>query len=86
MRRILLLGAALALASPLMLGQATAAGTSVPQMKAAQSAAVSGAIVEKAGWRHRRYHRCARWGRRCTYRWGLGSYRFHRCMWRHRCG
>ncbi len=49
MRRFLLLGAALALASPLMLGQASAAGMAVPQMKAAQSAAAAGAIVEKAG-------------------------------------
>jgi hypothetical protein len=80
MRRILLLGAALALASPLMLGQASAAGTFVPHMNAAQSAAASGAIVEKAGW-----HRCVRWNRRCTRRWGLGSYHYRRCMWRHRC-
>jgi hypothetical protein len=80
MRRTLLLGAALALASPLLLGQATAAGTSVPHMQAVQSAA-AGAIVEKAGWRRH----CVRWGRRCTYRWGLGTWRFRRCMRRHGC-
>ncbi len=80
MRRMLLLGAALALASPLMLSQASAAAPAVPQMKAAQSAAAAGAIVEKAGWHH-----CRRWGRRCTYRWGLGSWRFRRCMRRHGC-
>jgi hypothetical protein len=79
MRRFLLLGAALALASPLMLGQASAAGTTVPQMKAAQSVATTDAIVEKAG-----YH-CRKWRRKCAWRWGWGSKRFHRCLWRHSC-
>jgi len=81
MRRTLLLGAALALASPLMLGQANAAGTAVPQMKAVQSAAASGAIVEKAG-----YH-CRKWRYKCAKRaarWG-GKKRYYRCMYRHGC-
>lgn len=30
------------------------------------------------------YH-CMRWTERCDRRWGLGSPRFYRCMWRHRC-
>jgi len=80
MRRILLLGAALALASPLMLAQATAASTAVPQMKAAQSAAVGGAIVQKARW----HHRCRRWNRKCHWRWGW-NWRYRRCMRRHGC-
>jgi len=79
MRRFMLLGAALALASPLMLGEVSAAGTAVPQMKAAQSAATGDAIVEKAGWR-----RCARWNRKCHYRWGW-NWRYRRCMRRHGC-
>lgn len=79
MRRYLLLGAALALASPLMLVQASAAGTAVPQMKWAQSAASEGAIVEKAG------HHCRKWKRKCARRWGFGTKRFYRCLWRHDC-
>ncbi len=82
MRRILLLGAALMLASPLMVGQSTAAGTVVPKMNAAQSATVADSLVEKAGWRHRRH--CRRWSRRCHWRWGWG-WRYRRCMRRHGC-
>jgi len=67
------------LASPMMLGEATAAGTSLPQMKSVLSASSSGAIVEKAGWR-----RCARWSRKCHWRWGWG-WRYRRCMRRHGC-
>jgi hypothetical protein len=79
MRRFLLLGAALALASPLMLGQASAAGTAAPQMKWAQSVASDGSIVEKAGWH------CRKWRRKCTRRWGWKSRRYYRCLWRHDC-
>lgn len=82
MRRFLLLGAAVALASPLMLGQASAAGTAVPHMKAAQSAATADAIVEKAGYR------CRKWRRKCgkrAARWGWGKKRYYRCMYRHGC-
>jgi hypothetical protein len=79
MRRFLLLGAALALASPLMLGQASAAAMAVPQLKSAQSAAAADAIVEKAA-----YH-CYRWRHRCAWRWGVGTKRFYRCLWRHHC-
>jgi len=82
MRRILLLGAALMLATPLMVSQSTAAGTMVPQMKAAQAATVAGSLVEKAGWRHRRH--CRRWSARCHWRHGWGR-RYHRCMRRHGC-
>lgn len=80
MRRFMLLGAAVALTGPLMLGPASAAGTAAPQMKWAQSAASNGAIVEKAG-----YHRCRKWRRKCTRRWNWGTKRYARCMWRHRC-
>jgi hypothetical protein len=80
MRRFLLLGAALALASPLMLGEASAAGPSIPQMKSALTASATGAIVEKAGWRRH----CRRWNRKCHWRWGWG-WRYRRCMRRHDC-
>jgi hypothetical protein len=79
MRRILLLGAALMLASPLLVGEASAVGTSLPQMKWAQSAASDGSIVEKAGWR------CRKWRRVCAWRWGWGTRRYYRCLWRHGC-
>ncbi len=28
---------------------------------------------------------CMRWTARCDRRWGIGSPRFARCMWRHGC-
>jgi hypothetical protein len=83
MRRYLLLGAVLALASPLMLVQASAAGTAVPQMKWAQSAASDGAIVEKAGYHCRKWKR--KWKRKCARRWDFGTKRYYRCLWRHDC-
>jgi len=61
MRRTLLLGAALWLAIPLLAIPSLAAGSGLPQMKWAQSAASNGAIVEEAGWRRR----CWRWNRKC---------------------
>lgn len=79
MRRTMLIAAAVTMASPLMLGEASAASTQVPQMQAAQSAAAAGAIVEKAGYRH-----CARWNYRCHRRWGWG-WKYRRCMVRHGC-
>ncbi|HET6321991.1 MAG TPA: glycosyl hydrolase family 5 [Hyphomicrobium sp.] len=30
-------------------------------------------------------YRCMRWTNRCDRRWGVGSPRFARCMWRHGC-
>jgi len=30
-------------------------------------------------------YRCMRWTERCDRRWGVGSQRFARCMWRHGC-
>jgi hypothetical protein len=75
----MLIAAAAMMATPLMLGGASAAGTAVPQMKAAQSTATNGAIVEKAG-----YRRCARWNVRCHRRHGWG-WKYRRCMVRHGC-
>jgi hypothetical protein len=66
MRQTLLLGAALSLTSPLLTIPSQAAGTGLPHMKWAQSAASNGAIVEEAGWRRR----CRRWNRKCGWRWG----------------
>ena len=61
-----------------------AAGTAAPQMKWAHTAATDGAIVEKAGYRN--YKRwCGKWTRKCTRRWGWGTKRYGRCMWRHGC-
>ncbi len=80
MRRTILLAAAVVLASPLMLGEASAAGTGLPQMKSALTASATGSVVEQAGWRH-----CSRWTRKCSKRWGFGTMRFQRCMWRHHC-
>jgi hypothetical protein len=30
-------------------------------------------------------YRCVSWTARCDRRWGLGTPRFARCMWRHGC-
>ena len=79
MRRTLLLGAALMLAGPPMIASASAGGAGVPQMGWAKSAAVGGSIVDKAG-----YH-CWKWSNKCALRWGPGSPRFYRCLWRHGC-
>lgn len=80
MRRTMLLGAALLLTSPLLVGQASAAGgTALPQMKLADTAGAAGSLVEKTG-----YRRCRKWNRRCRYRWGWG-WRYRRCMRRHGC-
>ena len=80
MHRTLYLVAALMLTTPLLVGQATAASTALPQAGPAQAAAIDGSIVQKAGWR-----RCVRWGRKCTYRWGWRTWRYNRCMFRHGC-
>jgi hypothetical protein len=79
MRRTILMAAAVMLASPLMLGEASAAGTAIPQMKSALTASATGSVIEKAGWR-----RCHRWNRKCHRRWGW-NWRYRRCMRRHGC-
>ena len=76
MRQTLLLGVALSLAIPSL-----AAGTGLPHMKWAQSAAGKGAIVEEAGWRRR----CRRWNKKCSWRWGWRTGRYWRCMRNHGC-
>jgi len=30
-------------------------------------------------------YRCWRWSQKCDFRWGVGSPRYFRCMWRHGC-
>jgi hypothetical protein len=79
MRRTLVLGAALLLVGPLLVGQAAAAGTAAPQMKWAQSAASEGSLVAEAGWY------CRKWRHKCTKRWGWKSGRYYRCLHRHGC-
>jgi hypothetical protein len=78
MRRTFLLATALMLASPLASGQASAA--SAPNVAWAKSKAIAGSVVDQAGYRH-----CARWNWRCSKRWGYGSPRYARCLWRHGC-
>ena len=77
MRHTLLLGAATMLAAPLVIGQATAA--SAPDVSWAKATASASSVVDKAGYR------CGRWNWRCAKRWGWGSPRYARCMWRHGC-
>jgi hypothetical protein len=77
MRRTLLLAAATLLAGPLLVGQASAA--SAPDVGWAKSKAATEAVVDKAAYR------CGRWSWRCSKRWGWGSPRYARCMWRHGC-
>jgi len=77
MRHTLLLAAVTMLAAPLVIGQAIAA--SAPDVAWAKSKAASDSVVDKAGYR------CGRWNWRCAKRWGWGSPRVARCMWRHGC-
>lgn len=66
------------IAAPLMTASASA-GAGVPEMSWAKSAAAGGSIVDKAGYR------CWKWSNKCAYRWGPGSPRYYRCLWRHGC-
>ena len=79
MRKTILLGAALILASPLVVSQALSAGTALPQATAGQTTASEGSIVHKAS------RRCRRWRNKCAYRWGWRTGRFYRCLRRHYC-
>jgi hypothetical protein len=40
-------------------------------------------VVQQAQWWD--IDRCRAWRRECADRWGWGSERFHRCLWRHGC-
>ncbi|KAB2939723.1 MAG: hypothetical protein K8F92_05500 [Hyphomicrobium sp.] len=76
MRRTLLLAAATMLAAPLTFGQASAA--SAPDVGWAKSKAAATSVVEHTGY-------CGRWSWRCAKRWGWGTRKYYRCLWRHGC-
>jgi hypothetical protein len=42
------------------------------------------ALVQQVHDRGRGY--CRYWRHECASRWGWGTPRFHRCLWRHDCG
>ncbi len=79
MRKTIILGAALILASPLVVSQAMSAGMTLPQATAGQTTAGGASIVHKAS------RRCWRWRNKCGYRWGWRTGRFYRCLRRHSC-
>jgi len=77
MGRILVFAAALALC-PLAAGPSQADSASLLVGTAAPSAQSS--LAQPARWRS-----CEFWRDRCALRWGPGTWRFARCMWRHAC-
>jgi hypothetical protein len=77
MRLTLLLAATMTLTASLGIGPAAAA--TAPDVGWAKSQALAGSVVDQAA-----YH-CGRWNWRCSKRWGFGSPRYARCMWRLGC-
>jgi hypothetical protein len=49
-----------------------------------QTGVAEGALVEQVHWWGRRH--CEYWRHECASRWGWGTPRFYRCLWRHNCG
>jgi len=41
-------------------------------------------LVQEVHWRGRRH--CRYWRNECAARWGWGTDRYYRCLWRHDCG
>ena len=61
------------------------ASTLSPQSSTAQSIADAN-LTQQVHYRwHGGYRRCGFWRHECAGRWGWGSRRFHRCLWRHGC-
>lgn len=79
MCRTNLLAAVMLLSIPLFASQASANAAAVPQPKWTHEAAANGSVVVKVGWH------CRKWRRKCAWRWGLGTRRYYRCLWRHAC-
>lgn len=75
MRRTALIAVA-ACAAPLAIAPASAA--SAPDVGWAKSKAADASVVEHTGY-------CGRWSWRCSKRWGWGTRRYYRCLWRHGC-
>jgi hypothetical protein len=46
-----------------------------------QSGATEAGLVQQVQWR-----RCRAWRHECADRWGWGTNRYYRCLWRHGCG
>jgi hypothetical protein len=42
------------------------------------------ALVQQVHWRGR--DQCRYWRHECASRWGWGTSRYYRCLWRHDCG
>jgi len=76
MRHILSLGAVLAIG--VLVGSPSQAGSA--SMLAGAKSASPRATAQKVGWA-----RCELWADKCARRWGPGTWRFGRCMWRHSC-
>jgi hypothetical protein len=50
--------------------------------------ATDAGAVQQVQWRGEgwRWRQCRYWRRECAERWGWGTPRFYRCLWRHDCG
>jgi hypothetical protein len=46
--------------------------------------AVENGLVEQVQWWGHRH--CRYWRHECANRWGWGTRRYYRCLWRHDCG
>jgi len=75
MRRIPVLTAAILALLPFAgaLGEAQA-------LQAAKLPILQANLVQHAG-----FNRCTAWSDKCAWRWGLGTWRFARCLRRHGC-
>jgi hypothetical protein len=76
MTRLVMLAATFAVIWPPLGGQAHSAPIS-PSGAAAFAGSPS---AQQIGWRG-----CGFWQAKCAVRWGPGTWRFGRCMWRHGC-
>ena len=72
-------GFAAAIAAVALLGQSAASAGPV----APRSDAEGYSMIHKAQWWD--FDRCRAWRRECAERWGWGSERWHRCVWRRGC-
>jgi len=78
MGRFLVFAAALALMSPLAAGPSQAGSASL--LLGATTPSAQSSLAQQVRWRS-----CEFWRDRCALRWGPGTWRFARCMWRHAC-
>jgi hypothetical protein len=76
MPRLLMLTSALVMMCPIV-GQAQSAPIS---HSGARLSASTNSLAQQIGWRG-----CGFWQAKCAVRWGPGTPRFGRCMWRHGC-